>query len=123
MLHHAPFRYQEELAIVEAELAVLERQIAQQRNAGGGMYGGGLYGGGGGGMGVSAVPPEELERLKKQRTALQVWGPGDPMPSSIVSPFGASCSISLMPQHLHTSLHVLYLLLYVGPLSQAAGGV
>ena len=67
-----PSRYQEELAIVEAELAVLERQIAQQRNVGGGMYGGGLYGGGG--MGVSAVPPEELERLKKQRTALQVWG-------------------------------------------------
>ena len=71
-----PYRYQEELAIVDAELSVVERQISQQRNnAFGGAYGGGMFGGGGmTGAGGAVSSSEDLDRLKKQRAALQVRG-------------------------------------------------
>ena len=56
-----PPRYQEEIAQVDAELGSMERQISQQRGYGG------MYGGGG-----SAASTEDLDKLKKQRSTLQV---------------------------------------------------
>lgn len=57
---------------VEAELSSLERTISQARAASTYASQSSMYGAGGPVSGV-AVSGEELERLKKARTTLQVW--------------------------------------------------
>jgi hypothetical protein len=67
-------RYQEEISSVEAELASVERQITQFRTSGYPaqstmtMMGGSMY------VGGTGYTPEDLDKLKKSKSSLQVSG-------------------------------------------------